>query len=189
MRVLLILSILFATGKLFSQQTLQSLCEKDKYAVMFFYKGDIVTIPCDTLVVVNTATYRLYDLVFRSNSKTLSKNEKLINSLYDNSKVLYEHRIIEQQKDIERLQNQNDSLIRKSLALVKNTSPQLDRVDASLTEATRSIEKANSNIEEAITMVRSEMRTSNRRKVKWGLGGFGLGVITTALILSLGEEN
>jgi hypothetical protein len=185
MRILLTLLFLLFAGKAVSQQLLSNLCDKNKYAVAFFYKGDTVVIPCDTLVLVNTSTYRLYDLIFKN--KGLNKNEKLLNSLYDNAKILYETRIAEQQKEIQKLASQNDSLIHASLKLVQSAIPQLGRLDTSLVQAAHSVEKANVKIDEAIGMMQSEVRSSNKRKLKWGAGGFVLGIVTTAIIFAIGD--
>lgn len=175
---------IFLATPLLAQDQLQKLCDNKGYVAIMYYSGDAINITCDTVYLINTSAYKLYDQVFR-NHKALNADTKRLATLYDYTKTLYENRIREQNEEYNALKIAFDSLAGNSHKLVENTSTKLSEVAGSLTRIDQSIQKANTSIEEVKVLIRSEMKNSYKQKLKWGTGGFIIGITATALIFAL----
>lgn len=159
-----ILTTVLITVPLLAQDQLQKLCDNKGYAAIIYYRSDTVTITCDTVYLINTSAYKLYDQVFR-NHKALNSDVKRLATLYDYTKTLYENRIREQNEEYTALKIAFDSLTGRSHQLVENTSTQLSDVAGSLARIDQSIQKANSGIEDAKALIRTEMKNSYKQKL------------------------
>ena len=184
MKILFVTLILLASLNAMSQRSPQNWCMQKDYSVLRFYKGDTVLITCDTVFLVNTSTYRLYADVFRNFNSKNSDVRKLA-ALFDQSKELYENRIHQQTAEYEALKKQFDDLVHQSQALVHQTSDKLIAVDNTLNRIDRNISNAQTNIDEAKKLIREEMRLGNKQRLKWGIGGLGVGVVITAVAFAI----
>ncbi len=183
--LLIIISFLFITTATLCQP-LNDLCDGNKYGVVFYYAGDTVIVPCDTMIMINASTYKLYDLIFKSR-KNANQNERLKDRLHEESKRLYEMRIREQQDYILKLENRTDSLVHASLAVVKRTVSGLENVGLSIDKVNNEVHHANTNIAEAITIIEAEKKNTARQKLRWAAGGVTVGVAVTALLFGLSK--
>lgn len=176
--------LLLVTGLHALGQQSQHWCLQKDYSVLRFYKGDTILVACDTVFLVNTATYGLYAGVFR-NFNAKNSDVKKLAILFDQSKELYENRIHQQTLEYESLKKQFDDLVGQSQAVAHQTSDKLLAVDNTLTRIDRNIANAQTNIEEAKKLIREEIRLGNRQRLKWGIGGVAFGVAITAVAFAI----
>lgn len=178
--------ILLATTALLAQGQSQKLCDNKGYSAIKYYKSEIIQVTCDTVYLINTTAYKLFDQVFRNHKASNSDMKRLVN-LYDYSKTMYENRIEEQNKEYNALKISFDSLINNSQTLLTETSISLSGISKSLTRIDQSIQNATIGIEETKTLIRSEMKNSYKQKLKFGAGGFIIGIAATSLIFAIAD--
>jgi hypothetical protein len=183
MKTFIILSLLFFAIAATAQVPSDEWCAKKEYTAIVHYNGDVIKVTCDTVFLINPATYRLYDMVFK-NHKAMNNDVKRLTVLYDYTKTLYENRIQEQNAEYTKLKQEFDALATRSQNLVQATTTQLSDVSTSLTRIDQSILKANEGIEEAKGLIRTEMKNAFKQRLKWGVGGFVVGVTAAALIVA-----
>ena len=179
---ILIAVLMFCYANVFGQLSPVNFCNGNEYSVLRLYKSDSLVIRCDTAYLINSSTYKLYSDVFK-NQRTANLDIKRLSLLYDQSKNLYENRINQQNQEYEKLKNDFDLLLRRSTDFASQTTVQLSSVNTSLTNIDQSINKANSNMEDASKLIRAEVKTSKRQKLKASLGGFVIGIATCSLAI------
>ncbi len=178
---------LITAGTSSAQKIFNTGCGKKEFAVTRFYGGDTIVVHCDTVFMINAATYKLCTNVFRS-AKTTSADLKQLTLFYEESRVLYEKRIQEQSVEYGQLKNRFDNLLINSQQVLQTTSANLTKIDASLTSVDRHLAKAEATTKEAKELIRNEVRQSWKQKLRWGAGGLLFGcVLTSAIILSTDE--
>jgi hypothetical protein len=165
-------------------QTPKNFCVGKEYAVVRFYKNDTIRVECDTVYLVNASTFRLYDNVF-SNQRSLNGDVKRLSLFFDQSKALYENRIKQQAEEYTALKTDFDLLLSKSTQFSMETAKQLSSLNTSLNNIDHSVANANKSMDEARQLIKTEMRQSRLQKVKWGLGGFvvGIAVVSVAVLI------
>jgi hypothetical protein len=164
-------------------QVPKNFCVGKEYSVIRFYKNDTIKVECDTVYLVNTATFKLYDNVF-NNQRSLNGDVKRLSLFFDQSKSLYENRIKQQTEEYNALKTDFDLLLNKSTQFSAETNRQLASLNTSLHSIDQSVADANKSMDEARQLIRTEMRQSRLQKVKWGLGGFviGVGIVSVAVL-------
>jgi hypothetical protein len=183
MKTLFIIAFALFSFSVSAQQFTNDWCVNKEYSAILYYKDDVIKVSCDTVFLINPATYKLYDLVFK-NHKAMNSDVKRLTSLYDYTKTLYENRILEQNVEYTKLKAEFDALTTRSQTLVQSTTTQLSDVSGSLTRIDQSILKANQGIEEAKGLIRTEMKNAFKQRLKWGAGGFVVGITAAALIVA-----
>jgi NADPH-dependent 7-cyano-7-deazaguanine reductase QueF-like protein len=150
-------------------QTPKNFCVGKEYAVVRFYKNDTIKVECDTVYLVNTSTFKLYDNVF-SNQRSLNGDVKRLSLFFDQSKALYENRIKQQAEEYAALKTDFDLLLNKSTQFSTETTKQLSSLNTSLNNINQSVVNANKSMDEARELIKTEMRQSRFQKVKCGVG-------------------
>ena len=171
---------------LYSQNISSTWCGKNEYAMMRYYRGDTIHVSCDTVFLINNATYDLYADVFK-NFNSRNADIKRLTILFDQSKTLYENRIQQQTSEYQALKKQFDDLIIQSQNVVQETGARLSSVDNSLIRIDKNVVNAQTNIEEVKSLVRKEMRLSTTRKLKWGVGGLLVGLVIGSVVFGVAQ--
>ena len=159
-------------------------CEKNNYSAWRFYRGDTIVVSCDTVLLINLSTYRLYADAFKT-FNTKNADLKRLASLFDQSRILYENRITEQDHEYRKLRTQFEELVKTSQSTFERTADKLNTVDVSLQRIDKNVESAQNNIEEARRLIRQEIRLGNWQRVKWGIGGLVIGAGITAVCVAI----
>jgi hypothetical protein len=184
MKTAQVILLLIASANLAAQRAPENWCSKNEYSVMRFYQGDSILVNCDTVFLINTATYKLYADVFKNFNAKNSDVKRLV-TLFDQSKALYENRIQQQGLEYQALKKEFDGLMSKSQTVVQQTTDKLSAVDNSLVRIDRNVASAQANIEEAKNLIRQEIRLGNKQRLKWGLGGLVVGVGITTILFAI----
>jgi hypothetical protein len=165
-------------------QTPKNFCFGKEYAVVRFYKNDTIKVECDTAYLINASTFKLYDNVF-SNQRSFNGDMKRLSVFFDQSKSLYENRIRQQAEEYTALKTDFDLLLTKSTQFSMETTKQLSSLNTSLNSIDQSVASANKSMDEARQLIKTEMRQSRFQKVKWGVGGFvvGITVVSVAVLV------
>lgn len=157
-------------------------CGAGKFAIKRFYASDTLHLTCDTAYLFNKATYGLYKRLYLT-SGTQDQKIKALLSSYDYMKTLYENRIAEQDLEYNQLHVRFDSLVSNSQNFIQSASENLTDVKKSITIANENIIVAQRNLELTEKNLKADMITSKKRMLQWGIGGFTLGVVTTAVLI------
>jgi hypothetical protein len=181
--VLLAITIAGCFTKMTAQVTSAG-CERKGYTAIRFYKNDIVKVSCDTIFMINSETYKLYEELFM-NHRSLNRDVQKLTSLYDHAKMLYENRIADQDLEYTQLRNQFNKLTLSSQELLKSNAVQLGKLDNSLSEIDRNILASQMSMNEARELFQKEINRSKRNKFRWGAQGFLIGIAFSAIIALL----
>lgn len=157
-------------------------CATGKFSIKRFYRNDTLTITCDTAYLFNKSTYNLYKRLYQS-SGTQDQKVKALLSSYDYMRTLYENRIAEQDEEYTQLRSRFDSLATTSESFIKTASSGLTEVKNSITIANNNIIAAQSNLKQTEANLKQEIIASRGKMFKWALGGFTIGVATTAIVI------
>jgi hypothetical protein len=178
-KITLSLLLFLGTTMVFGQN---NFCLPGVFAYKRFYKGDTIIIQCDTAYLFNKGTFSLYQRLYR-NFGTQDQKVKAILSSYDHMKSLYENRISEQEREYNILLAKFDSLAENSQKFNQASLIRLNAVDASLKVANTNILNAKTDLTNAETRLTQEIGNSRKRLLKWGIGGFSLGVAASLLVV------
>jgi hypothetical protein len=183
--ILSILATIIITTASWSQD-LQRWYDKKEYVAIRYYKGNEIKVPItvDTVYLINPASYKLYKDVFRDH-RALNSDARKLNLLFESMRTTYEKRIEEQNTEYTELKRVNDSLMYNASKFADITQGQLMRVDESLTKIDVNVTQAQTNIREAENSIKKEIRSSFGTKLKWGAGGFVIGLAATALVFAV----
>jgi hypothetical protein len=144
-------------------------------APLMLRKGSLVKIECDTAYVVNSHRYDLYE---RARQALLGMNLELYRELpqastnWNKESELAYNALLYKYREL-------DSLC--TLQLNDNHN-MLSSVRDDLNNAQASLGSALLELGQAREAIKSEKRSNNRSKILWGLGGFGLGILSGVLI-------
>lgn len=140
---------------------------------LFLHKGDTVVSLCDTVVMMNTIRYNLYEsarLTILSNK--YAKLQAEMNSALTEQVGLYK--------------TWNDSLQQKYTSVsgmfatsLTTTQSELKKVSGEIASAQLSLDKANKNLDDAL----EHLRKAQWEKYKWGGAGLLIGILATSVVM------
>lgn len=157
-----------------------SLCD-EQMRVFMVYSGDSVIISCDSMYLVNQVAadnYLRYQRFVRNTAQGPSF-EALIN--------LYDRRLSSQNSEYGQMRQQFDQLIGRSVETLDDLERHSDSLDASLLAVNEALELANQNLAQAKATIKQERWNSVGRKLLWGAGGVGLGILIGVLVGNGGQ--
>lgn len=140
---------------------------------MFLHKGDTVISLCDTVVMMNTLRFNLYE----------SARQMVLNNKYSKLQADVNTALNEQ---VELYKAWNDSLQMKYSTVstmfansLNNTQTELNKVSNEIVTAKDSLKKANENLDSAL----KHIHNAQWEKYKWGGAGLLIGILGTSLIM------
>jgi hypothetical protein len=138
---------------------------------------------CDTVYLLNPATFKLYSKTYNS-FRTSNADQKKLVSTFNELQQLYEARIARQDTEYVQLRAQFDSLAKNSQTYIQKSSINLNQLTVSLSQIDENVKGAKQDVAESKALIRQEMKKSFGTRLHWGLGGFGIGLTATALLFA-----
>lgn len=147
-------------------------------------QGDTIIIQCDSVVLLNKRNFNVYESAYRQYRERNPNTRDLVKS--------YEALITEQdtmisngKRDYDALRLKFDTLYFSSLANLNQTSQDIVLVKDNLANVSNHITQTQVLVGNAIEDIKTERRKSFLNKLTWGLGGLGIGVSVTAILMAV----
>lgn len=158
-------------------------CSPGSFNVRRYLKNDTLIVRCDTVYLLNPATFQLYSKTYKSFRANNSDQRKLV-ATFDELQKLYESRIARQDTEYIQLRAKFDSLALASQLYIGKTGSSLHQLNISLNQINENVKGAKQDVTESKELIRQEIRKSLGNKLRWGLGGFGIG-LTGAILFAI----
>jgi hypothetical protein len=104
-------------------------------------------------------------------------------SVYFRMLSIYEKRLNENELLFQRLMTNADKSEVLSLRLIEDATKTLKNTEQSIEQASLVIDNSLKSMEQADQLIKQENRKSKARQMLFGLGGFGIGIITGVLLM------
>ena len=155
----------------------QSPCEG--FSATKYYRGDTITVFCDTLYVLNKLTFKRFNAVYKDPklNELISTQAELIH--------VYEKRNEEQDLAYKDLKTNFDQVVNNSTLMIQTSREELSGIKQSLESAQNNIDGAKTDIGEVKNLLQQDLRKANKEKLKWGICGLAVGV----LVMVIGGSN
>lgn len=163
-----------AQGKLKSFQTCTSADSVKKV-----YEGDTVIINCNNAFIINQTILDNYKKSIRTNANCndVIKTYAALSNLQDSQIVIQNRRFDELKNKFDSLGNNTGQFLAITQGSLSEVSDTLSFVSAKLTETKQLLIDTQN-------LLAKEKEDRWKQKLRWGIGGFGVGlVVTTALFL------
>jgi hypothetical protein len=156
-------------------QTPDSLCD-EAMRVYLVFRGDSVVTNCDSLYLVNSVAANNYlkYLRFVKATQRGAEFQALIN--------LYDRRLAEQDTEYEQLRRSLETMMTTSAETMQRIESNADSVSQSLLLVNQSLTLANDNLALVKQTIKQERWNSVGKKILWGVGGLGLGILIGVLV-------
>lgn len=142
--------------------------------------GDTIVIKCDSAVLLNDLTFQWYEKASKENPKSTE-----LLRLYEELVIRQDSTILENQRDYNALKAKFDTLFQSSLSQINQTSQDIGAVKNNLNNVNTTLNNTQVMINEAIDKVNTARRKSFLDKLYWGIGGLGIGVAVTAILVGI----
>lgn len=146
--------------------------------------GDTILIKCDSAVLLNGLTFKMYEKDNEMVSKQNPKSAELLR-LYEALVIRQDSTILENQRDYNALRMKFDTLFQSSLSQINQTSQDIGVVKNNLNNVNTTLNNTQVMINDAIDKVNTARRKSFLDKLYWGIGGLGIGVAVTAILVGI----
>jgi hypothetical protein len=171
MKKLLTCFVLICAATVALAQTID--CEKGISAFRY-YLHDTIHVKCDTVYLINAATYKFY----KNNLQKVKANTPLLNDLVK----LYEERIAQQANEYATLRKSFDETLGTSKQFIEHSQSDLSKIKDTLTHTSVTINQARTQISEVKGILETEIKDRKKINWKWGLGGVILGIAIKSFI-------
>jgi hypothetical protein len=166
-----------------AQSDTRDFCDTGSYHIRLYLRNDSLVVRCDTVYLLNPATFMLYSKTYNS-FRTGNADQKKLVSTFSELQKLYENRIAQQDTEYVQLKAQFDSLVNNSQTYIQKSSTDLNQLNISLKQINENVKGAKQDVTESKELIRQEIRKSTGSKLRWGLGGFGIGITVTAILFA-----
>ena len=147
-------------------------------------QGDTIVIQCDSSVLMNSQNFHIYETAYRQYRLRNPNTGEIIKS-YEALVTRQDSMIAGGQRDYNALKLKFDTLYYTSLAQLDQTSRDVGAVKENITHMSSSLSQTQILIGDAIDKVNNERKKSFLNRLYWGLGGLGIGVGITALLVGI----
>ena len=155
-------------------------CDTGRYAVFRKLKGAEIKVECDTVYLLNKFTFNIM-----YNAYNDYRNQNLLLNQYtmmnDSLSGMYEAQLDTQKLYFDTLNTYFEKLSESADLLVKKSTTHVDSISGNLTEIELQIKSAKDNITNAQTNIKEAKKQIRRDRWKWGVVGFGSGVVLVLL--------
>ena len=146
--------------------------------------GDTILIKCDSAVLLNSLTFQMYEADHEKVRTQNPKSGELL-KLYETLVIRQDSTILENQRDYNALKLKFDTLFTSSLSQINQTSQDIGTVKHDLSNVNNTLNNTQVLITDAIDKVNTARRKSFLDKLYWGIGGLGIGVAVTAILMGI----
>jgi hypothetical protein len=146
--------------------------------------GDTIVIRCDSTVMMTSPTFRIYEAAHEQFRRRSPNTGELIKS-YEALVARQDSMIFDGQRDYNALKLKFDTLYFTSLNQMNKTSEDIGVVKENLSNVTTNLNNTQVLITDAIDKVNTARRKSFLDKLYWGVGGLGIGVAVTAVLMGI----
>lgn len=149
---------------------------------VLFSRGDVLSVACDTVYVLNTLTFRRFDSAYRDLRKRNPSISNLMSS-YDEIITLQDKRLAEQQKSYDDLRMNFDHLAGSTSRTIEGSAGRLSLAVSSMDSLKSDMVKTRTLLSETQSILEAEKRGIDLGKLLWGFGGLATGLVV-GIVLS-----
>lgn len=146
--------------------------------------GDTIVVQCDSTVLMTSPTFRIYETAYDQYRKQNPRTSEIIKS-YEALVTRQDSMILSGQRDYNALKLKFDTLFTTSLSQINQTSEDIGAVKNNLNTVSNTLNNTQVLITDAIDKVNTARRRSFLDKLYWGVGGLGIGVCVTAILMGI----
>jgi hypothetical protein len=146
--------------------------------------GDTIVVKCDSAVLMNGLTFQMYETAHEAYRKHNPRTAEIIKS-YEALVNRQDSTILQGQRDYNALKLKFDTLFATSLSQLNQTSQDIGTVKHDLSNVSNTLNNTQVLITDAIDKVNTARRKSFLDKLYWGVGGLGIGVAVTAILMGI----
>ncbi|WP_298741592.1 hypothetical protein [uncultured Chitinophaga sp.] len=146
--------------------------------------GDTILVNCDSAMLMNSLTFQMYETAYQAYRKQNPRTAEII-KLYEALVIRQDSTILENQRDYNALKLKFDTLFNASLSQINQTSKDVGAVKQDLSNVNTTLNNTQVLITDAIDKVNTARRKSFLDKLYWGVGGLGIGVAVTAILMGI----
>jgi hypothetical protein len=162
-------------------QNTAGFCDDNAYQVLQQFKGETIKVNCDTVYLLNKATF---SLLYSSYTNYKHQNDSLTGffTTADNYLYLYQQQVATQKEQLDTMQNYFHSLSDSSQRLVSSTVQSLQNINANLDSIEATVDSAKIKIAQAQKEIVKHERAKFLSHIAWGLGGLAIGAFIVAIV-------
>lgn len=162
----------------------QSIEMKDSTSLQpyIILRGETILVGYDTARILNKKIFKLFQDNYTRVKNNNSSVEKL-EEAYDRLILAQEDLLNEREQSYQQIKLHFDTLMNISKNFVDRTSTNVSEIDLSLASATDKLNKVNLLIDSSL----DKLKIQNNKKIKFGIGGFTLGVVVSTLIILIAK--
>jgi hypothetical protein len=172
-----LLSLILLSNICLCQDKRKSITDSTGFHAYTALKNDLLLIVYDTAYILNKRTYKLYKENYIRVLKKDPKIDKLL-ELYQETIEFQEKLLLDKEKYYQDLMANFDSLASTSNDFAYKTNSNINAINISLANATNQI----TDIQKSLDGALDKFKGQNKQKMKFGLGGFSIGIVVTTLI-------
>jgi hypothetical protein len=146
--------------------------------------GDTILVSCDSAMLMNSLTFQMYETAYQAYRKQNPRTAEIIKS-YEALVIRQDSTILENQRDYNALKLKFDTLFNSSLSQINQTSKDIGTVKQDLGSVNNTLNNTQVLITDAIDKVNTARKKSFLDKLYWGIGGLGIGVAVTAILMGI----
>ncbi len=148
---------------------------------VFFVRGYVLHIACDTAYVLNALTFRRYDAAYKDLSRKGPSITNLM-SAYHEIISLQEQRLAAQQKSFDDLRLNFDNLAGTTSSTIEGSAARLTQAVTTLDSLRNDMIETKRLLTETQEILKAEKRGLNLEKILWGVGGLAAGLVLGVVI-------
>lgn len=164
-----------------AQNKLKKIMDGNSVLVARTFYADTLLIFCDTVYVLNKPTFKVYESAY-DKVRTGNTNVNNLVASYDNLIKKQEEIINQKEEYYQDLKSKFDSLVGKSNVFISTSTTNISQISNSLGRATENLVETQKLLTDSQKLLEEERKTSWKRTLKIGVGGFSFGVVITAII-------
>lgn len=140
-------------------------------------KGDTVLVGYDSAYILNKRIFKLYQDNYKRVQNSNPSFKRLLDE-YENLISFQDSMLKEKEVYYQQVKSSFDSLVVHSTKFVDRTDVNITAINQSLSNATSQL----NNIKVLLDDSLNKLKLENRRKIKWAIGGFTLGIGAASLL-------
>ena len=145
-------------------------------------KGETVLIGYDSAYILNRRIFKLYQDAYKS-VKAGNPSQKKLMDEYERLIALQDTMLKQKEEYYQGLKTNFDSLVTTSNRFADRTDMNITSINQSLTNASNQLVNIKALLDDSLNKLKQE----NKKKFKWALGGFAVGIGVGTMIFLIAE--
>ncbi len=144
------------------------------------FNGDTLLIHCDTILVLNKATFKIYKAAYDKVKSNNSSIKELVAN-YENLIELQDDMLNTKERYYQEPKSKFDSLAGTATIFIDKSSANISQISSSLGRASDNLVETQKLLLDSQKLLEEERKNNWKRTLRVGLGGFAVGITVGTL--------